>query len=37
MSGADAKKPETKEEFIKTLIEAAKKEMNSRISRQNRQ
>ena len=26
MSGADVKKPETKEEFIKTLIEAAKKE-----------
>ena len=26
MSGADVKKPETREEFIKTLIEAAKKE-----------
>ncbi len=30
MSGADVKKPETKEEFIKMLIEAAKKEMGSK-------
>ena len=30
MSGADVKKPETKEEFIKTLIEAAKKETGSK-------
>jgi bifunctional enzyme Fae/Hps len=30
MSGTDVKKPETKEEFIKILIEAAKKEANSK-------
>ena len=30
MSGADVKKPETREEFIKTLIEAAKKETGSK-------
>ena len=30
MSGADVKKPETKEEFIKMLTEAAKKEVGSK-------
>jgi bifunctional enzyme Fae/Hps len=30
MSGADVKKPETKEEFIKTLLEAAKKEIGAK-------
>ena len=30
MSGADVKKPETREEFIKTLTEAAKKEVGSK-------
>ena len=30
MSGADVKKPETREEFIKTLMDAAKKEVNSK-------
>ncbi len=30
MSGYDVRKPETKEEFVKMLIEAAKKEMNSK-------
>lgn len=30
MSGSEVKKPETKEEFIKTLIEAAKKEVGSK-------
>jgi bifunctional enzyme Fae/Hps len=30
MSGADVKKPETREEFIKTLTEAAKKEVDSK-------
>jgi len=30
MSGTEAKKPETKEEFIKILIEAAKKEVGSK-------
>jgi bifunctional enzyme Fae/Hps len=30
MSGIDVKKPETKEEFLKILNEAAKKEMNSK-------
>lgn len=30
MSGAEVKKPETKEEFIKTLLEAAKKEVGAK-------
>ena len=30
MSGADVKKPETREEFIKTLLEAAKKEVGAK-------
>ena len=30
MSGADVKKPETREEFVKMLIEAAKKEVGSK-------
>src|SRR5208283_289828 len=30
MSGADVKKPETREEFIKTLTEAAKKEVDTK-------
>jgi hypothetical protein len=30
MSGADVKKPETREEFIKMLTEAAKKEVDSK-------
>ncbi len=30
MSGADVKKPETREEFIKLLTEAAKKEVGSK-------
>ena len=37
MSGTDVKKPETREEFIKILTEAAKKESDRKISRQNRQ
>ena len=28
MSGADVKKPETREEFVKVLTEAAKKEVD---------
>jgi bifunctional enzyme Fae/Hps len=30
MSGAEVKKPETKDDFVKTLIEAAKKEMGAK-------
>ncbi|HYA77663.1 MAG TPA: formaldehyde-activating enzyme, partial [Verrucomicrobiae bacterium] len=30
MSGTDVKKPETREEFVKTLTEAAKKEVGSK-------
>ena len=30
MSGADVKKPETREEFVKMLTEAAKKEVGSK-------
>jgi len=37
MSGADVKKPGTREEFVKMLTEAAKKRLAQKVSRQNRQ